>query len=95
VDKMLAAMPAALRAEWAAFYELDPQGPVRVDAAAASIVAAVLNLFREKHNRPIRPGDLMPDWSGQAKQKPRRRMSESQLRAALEDAALRADRRAK
>lgn len=68
-------------AEWMAYAQLEPWGCNQEDWRAALITAAVQNQWVGKDDRPVRPQDLMPDYTLE-RAKRRRRAAARRLRAA-------------
>jgi hypothetical protein len=53
-------------AEWQAFYRLDPFGEYRADYRMGLLIAATLNLWKDKGDEPARPEDFMPKFGAEA-----------------------------
>lgn len=74
LDEMLGRMSSAEFTQWTAFAELEPFGEEREDVRFGLLICAVLNLFRGKGKKPLRPEDVMPDYGGdRARRKVRER----------------------
>ena len=55
-------------AEWQAEYQLDPWGDERADLRMGIIACTIANVNRAK-GRTFKPGDFMPEFDKQAKQR--------------------------
>lgn len=84
VDGMLAAIPARLLQEWAAYDSIDPFGAWRDDVRFAGLMALVANMFRGK-GRVHKIEDFMPEFGegGEGERVTRRRQQSPQQMQAI------------
>lgn len=71
VDKLAAEMPAALLAEWVAYFSVEPFGEDRADARAAIGASAIVNTLRKTaspKNKTIDTTEFMPKFEEQESQ---------------------------
>lgn len=71
MDALLDRLPAALFAEWQAYYSLEPWGEDRADLRAGIIASVTANVHRDAKRRPdaFTPQDFMPRFEVETRKK--------------------------
>lgn len=56
--------------EWIAYDMIEPIGPWRDDLRAGVIASTIANIFRAKHQHPLRPTDFIPEFNANVELSP-------------------------